>query len=62
MTRQEAKRLVEGLGGKVASSISARTDFLVTGEGGGSKRKKAAELGVEVIDEERFLELAGRKR
>jgi len=61
MTRQEAKRLVEGLGGKVASSISSKTDFLVTGEGGGSKRKKAAELGVEVLEEARFLELAGRK-
>jgi DNA ligase (NAD+) len=61
LTRQEAKRLVEGLGGKVASSLSARTDLLVAGAGGGGKRKQAAELGVEVIDEARFLELAGRK-
>jgi DNA ligase (NAD+) len=61
LTRQEAKRLVESLGGKVASSISARTDLLVAGAGGGGKRKQAAELGIEVIDEARFLELAGRK-
>lgn len=60
MTRQEAKGLVESLGGKVASSLSSKTDLLVTGEGGGSKRKKAAELGVETIDEAGFLELAGR--
>jgi DNA ligase (NAD+) len=60
LTRQEAKRLVESLGGKVASSISARTDLLVAGAGGGGKRKQAAELGIEVIDEARFLELAGR--
>ncbi len=60
MTRAEAKSLVESLGGTVASALSAKTDFLVTGEGGGGKRKKALELGVEAIDEARFLELAGR--
>lgn len=60
MTRAEAKSLVESLGGKVASSISARTDYLVTGEGGGGKRKQAEALGVQAIDEARFLELAGR--
>lgn len=60
MTRAEAKALVESLGGKVASALSAKTDFLVTGEGGGGKRKKAEALGVEAIDEARFLELAGR--
>ena len=60
MTRAEAKALVESLGGKVASTLSAKTDYLVTGEGGGGKRKKAEALGVEAIDEARFLELAGR--
>lgn len=60
MTRAEAKRVVERLGGKVGSSISSRTDFLVVGEGGGAKRKKAAELGIEALEEERFLELTGR--
>lgn len=61
LTRQEAKRLVESLGGKVASALSARTDLLVAGAGGGGKRKQAAELGIEVIDEARFLERAGRR-
>jgi DNA ligase (NAD+) len=60
MTRAEAKSLVESLGGKVASTLSASTDFLVTGEGGGGKRKKAEALGVQAIDEARFLELSGR--
>jgi DNA ligase (NAD+) len=60
MGRDEAKALVQSLGGKVASSISAKTHFLVTGEGGGSKRAKAAELGVKVIEEAEFLALAGR--
>jgi DNA ligase (NAD+) len=60
MTRAEAKSLVESLGGKVASVLSAKTDYLVTGEGGGGKRKKAEALGVQAIDEARFLELAGR--
>jgi len=60
MGRAEAKKLVESLGGKVASSISAKTDFLVTGEGGGSKRAKATELGITVLDEPEFLARAGR--
>jgi DNA ligase (NAD+) len=58
MTRAEAKRRVEGQGGRVASSISAKTDFLVVGGKPGSKAKKAEELGVEVLLEERFLEMA----
>lgn len=60
MGRAEAKKLVESLGGKVASSISAKTHFLVTGEGGGSKRAKAAELGITVLDEAEFLAQAGK--
>jgi DNA ligase (NAD+) len=62
MGRAEAKKLVETLGGKVASSISAKTHYLVTGEGGGSKRAKAAELGITVLDEPEFLALATRSR
>jgi len=60
MGRAEAKKLVESLGGRVASAISAKTDFLVQGEGGGSKRAKAAELGVTVLTEDEFLTLTGR--
>lgn len=58
--RAEAKKLVESLGGKVASSISAKTHYLVQGEGGGSKKDKAAALGITVLDEAGFLALAGR--
>jgi len=49
--RDEMKRLLEAKGAKVSGSISAKTHYLVAGEGGGSKRDKAEKLGVAVIDE-----------
>lgn len=58
LSRAEAKRLAEGLGAHVASSVSPRTDFVVAGADAGSKRKKALELGLTVLDEAQFLELA----
>jgi DNA ligase (NAD+) len=57
--RSEAKRLVERLGARVASSVSARTDFLICGGKPGSKAKKAQELGVRVLTEAEFLALTG---
>ncbi|HEY8932189.1 MAG TPA: BRCT domain-containing protein, partial [Rariglobus sp.] len=49
--RDEMKRLLEAKGAKVSGSVSAKTHIVVTGEGGGSKRDKAEQLGVPVIDE-----------
>src|SRR5262245_14532211 len=55
MGRSEAKQIVEEQGGKVGSSVSAKTDYLVIGGSPGSKAKKAEELGVEVLLEPEFL-------
>ena len=57
--RAEAKRRIEAAGGLVAGSVSRKVDYLVAGEEAGSKLAKAQELGVEVIDEARMLELCG---
>ncbi len=64
LTRDDAKRRIEDAGGRVASSVSAKTDLVVAGSDAGSKLAKARSLGIRVIDEAAFLAMlgpAGRK-
>ncbi len=53
-TRDEARRRIESVGGRVTSSVSKKTDYVVAGEAAGSKRDRAEELGVEILDETAF--------
>ncbi len=56
MTRTEASTQIKARGGKVTSSVTGKTDYLIAGEGAGSKYDKAVELGVEILTAEAFVE------
>jgi DNA ligase (NAD+) len=59
LTRDEAAQLIEERGGRVASSVSKKTDYVVAGEDAGSKLTKAESLGVKVLNEDEFKALVG---
>ena len=56
LKRNDAKNIIEANGGKVTSSVSKSTTFVVSGEDAGSKLDKANELNIKVIDEKTFLD------
>ena len=58
-SRDEAAKLIEERGGRVSSSVSKKTNFVVAGTDAGSKLDKANALGVKIIDETEFAEIIG---
>ena len=58
-TRSEAKKLIEERGGEVADGVSAKVNLVIAGEAAGSKLDKAKKLGIEIIDEQKFVEMLG---
>ena len=57
MTRDEAADMIKARGGKVSSSVSSKTSYVLAGEAAGSKLTKAQALGVKIIDKEEFLNM-----
>jgi len=62
LAREHAKELIEAAGGKVAGSVSKKTDYVVAGTEAGSKLDKAQELGIAIVDESLLMEMLGHAR
>ena len=60
MSRAEAQNQIKELGGKVTSSVSKKTDYVVKGSDPGSKLDKAQQIGIHIIDEGQFRALIGK--
>ncbi len=60
-SRDEAKKRIQALGGRVSSAVTGKTSFVVAGSDPGSKLARARELGIEIIDEAKLTELVGEK-
>jgi len=56
-SRSEIKETIRNNGGKVSSSVSGKTDYVLAGKEAGSKLDKAKELGVKIINEKEFIEM-----
>lgn len=61
-TRKQAQDIIEKFGGRVSSSVSSKTDYVLAGKDPGSKLEKAKELGIKIIDEEEFERMLGISR
>lgn len=61
LKREEARALIEAAGGKVAGSVSKKTDFIVAGEAAGSKLEKAQQLGISILNENELLTLLNKQ-
>ena len=60
MTREEATEEIEALGGKVSSSVSKKTNYVLAGEDAGSKLAKAKQIGIRILDEAEFRKMLAR--
>ena len=59
-TRDEARKIIEDLGGRVSSSVSKKTDFVIVGIDPGSKYNQAKSLGIKTLNEDDFKKMTGR--
>ncbi|MEZ4180629.1 MAG: BRCT domain-containing protein [Candidatus Doudnabacteria bacterium] len=57
MSRDQAKKAIKAVGGKVSSSVSTKTDYVVAGDNPGSKYDKAQKLGITILSEAELLKL-----